>query len=175
MVYTDRDRWSRALHELISNCKKNFYRRISHALEHLEDFFLKKSNECGLLTTKDNAHCSEFLYTLHVKRRGDFGTFCLVLARAWRDLNLSRRCLTCFCLCKPGVRRVLLQSFWKVIQKLWSINHNLWSILRKISAKLWGAMGRERGAGGKIFLHILNLLMECSRSVYQFIAGSHTL
>ena len=30
--------------------------------------------------------------------RGDFGIYCLVLARFSGELNLSRRCLTCFCL-----------------------------------------------------------------------------
>ena len=30
--------------------------------------------------------------------RGDFGIFCLVLARPSGELKLSRRCLTCFCL-----------------------------------------------------------------------------
>ena len=60
-------------------------------------------------------------YSLHVKRRGDFGTFCLVLARVSRELNLNRRCLTCFCLawCSPHTVTEMLKN----CQKSWFINH----------------------------------------------------
>ena len=44
-----------------------------------------------------------------IKRLGDFGIFCLVLARPSGELNLSRRCLTCF-LPKPPVVREMLNE-----------------------------------------------------------------
>ena len=63
--------------------------------ERLKDFFVKKSNNCGLLTAIDIPDFMEYVaykqhtsswfmwfinHNLHVKRLGDFGTFCLVLA-----------------------------------------------------------------------------------------------
>ena len=113
-------------------------------LPRLKEFFVKKYNKCGLLTTTDipvitgyvayKPHTFSWLlwfinHNSHVKRRSHLGTFCLVLARSSRELNISRR--PHLFLPKSDVRRVVLQQLWKVGQILWFINHNLWSVLRK--------------------------------------------
>ena len=59
-------------------------------------------------------------HNLHVKRLGDFGTFCLGLARASRELNLSRRCLTCFCLIRLAFVAYCYSNFEK-----WGTNCDL--------------------------------------------------
>ena len=41
---------------------------------------------------------------------------------------------------------------------IWFINHICWFFCQ--NSEVWGALGRERGAGGKKFLHIWDQLME---------------
>ena len=51
-----------------------------------------------------------------------------------------------------------------VFVNIWFINHIYWIFC--INLKLWGALGRERGASGKKFLHICDGLMGSCRLVY---------
>ena len=117
------------IHELILNVKKFCRRRL--ALERFKDFFVKKSNICGLqLIYLKSWNIWLINHNLHVKHRGDFGTFCLSFTSRFAWAKPKPKLPHLF-LPNPGVRRSLLQSFWKVGHKLWFINHNLWYFLCK--------------------------------------------
>ena len=61
---------------------------------------------------------------------------------------------------------VVQKSIFFVPINIWFINHICWFFCQ--NSEVWGALGRERGAGGKKFLHICDVLMESYRLVYEF-------
>ena len=79
----------------------------------------------------------------HVKRRGDFGTFCLVLfaLRRAKPKLKGRRCLTCFCL-----SLVCAACCYSNFEK-WVKNCGLQTTIRylfRTNFELWGALGCVR-------------------------------
>ena len=144
------------------------------ALERLKDFFVKKSNICGFLTTiyiylKLWDMC--FInHNLHVKRRGDFGTFCLSFTSRFAWAKPKPKLPHLF-LPNPGVRRSLLQSFWKV-GHMWFINHNLWYFLCKFRT-LRGAGEEPPAKNFCRFVMIWCRLVYVSRLVYH--SGSESI
>ena len=145
---------------------KNFLPEAPLPRPRAPQFFRKKSNKCGFLTTiytylKLWDMC--FInHNLHVKRRGDFGTFCLVLPCASRELNLSRSCLTCFCLIL-----VCAAHCYSIFEKqvTWFINHNLQIVVYKPQSLIFFVQisnfeGSGRGTFGKKILQICDDLMQ---------------